>query len=226
MKYDKQIIEKAVEIRRSGGTYDSIRADLALNIPKSTLSGWLRDLPESEQIRYQNKARDLTNLQRARSSSIEYYRKRRESLEALSLADNQYLKSALNNSESMKIALSMLYLGEGTKNPRRGCVTFGNSDPETIQLFLKLFRVTYCATESKFRVTVLCRGDQDGDALSRYWSGITGIPLERFYRPRYDQRTLGKPTKKKEYPGVCVISYFSTEALRDILASIKILKGP
>ena len=109
----------------------------------------------------------------------------------------------------------MLYLGEGAKN-QRGSLMFGNSDPFIISLFLYLLRYCYNIDESKFRCTLQCRADQNSRKLEKFWFQITKIPLSQFYKARIDPRTIGKPSKKLEYKGVCRIDYFSAEIFTEL----------
>ena len=50
------------------------------------------------------------------------------------------------------------------------------------------------------------RADQNIKSLQNYWSRLTGISLKNFYKTIPDPRTIGKPTKKKDYKGVCVVT--------------------
>lgn len=109
----------------------------------------------------------------------------------------------------------MLYLCEGSKR-NGGSLCFGNSDPTIIRLFLRLFRICYPVDEGKFRCTVQCRADQDLKQLPLFWSKVTQIPLNQFYRSRVDQRTIGLPTKKVDYKGVCRIDYFSAAIYNEL----------
>src|SRR5690606_29339866 len=65
-----------------------------------------------------------------------------------------------------KVALVMLYLGEGSK--KGSSLTFGNSNPDVISLFLKLLRGVYDLDSKKFRCTLQCRADQDVKKLERF----------------------------------------------------------
>lgn len=141
------------------------------------------------------------------------------------LADNRPLLQHLDSLPTAKIALAMLYLGEGSKNPKRSALVFGNSDPEVIALFLSLFRKCYQLDERKLRCTVQCRADQDTAQLKRFWVKITGVPSSQFYEAQVDQRTVGKPSKKLAYKGVCRVDYLSAEIFHDILQTIRVLKG-
>jgi len=45
----------------------------------------------------------------------------------------------------------------------------------------------------------------------RFWSRYTQISLKNFYKTKPNSRTKGKPTKQKDYRGVCVVTLGSTE---------------
>lgn len=87
---------------------------------------------------------------------------------------------------------------------------FGNSDPLIIKMFVALMRRCYKLDESKFRVTVQCRADQDTGLLEKFWSEVTQIPVSQFYTAMVDRRTIGKKSRKIDYKGVCRIDYFSS----------------
>lgn len=139
---------------------------------------------------------------------------------------NSSLKEDFNDIHVKKIALAMLYLGEGSKGVRRQ-VRLGNSDSFVIELFMSLMRECYNADESKFRCAVQCRADQDEQKLKIFWSKVTKVPLTQFYNSRIDKRTIEIPTLKLDYKGVCNIDYFSSEVFLELMQIPKIIfKGP
>ena len=75
---------------------------------------------------------------------------------------------------------------------------------------LNMLRRHYDIDERKWRVRVTHRWDQDGEALNRYWSEITRIPLKQFYSSYADKRTKGTPTGRSHYKGVCCVQYGDT----------------
>lgn len=77
-----------------------------------------------------------------------------------------------------------------------------------IKLFIALLRRCYQIDEAKFRLTLQCRADQQQSRLLRFWGDTTQIPITQHYKPIIDKRSIGKPTQKPEYKGVCVIEYF------------------
>ncbi|OGI82361.1 hypothetical protein A3G53_01240 [Candidatus Nomurabacteria bacterium RIFCSPLOWO2_12_FULL_44_11] len=105
----------------------------------------------------------------------------------------------------LKMILSVLYLGEGTKWKGHSGMVLGSSDPNIILLYIKLLEICYGINHKKLKCRVSYRADQNLKSLERYWSKITGIPLSNFYKTKFDPRTIGKPTKNKKYRGVCVI---------------------
>jgi hypothetical protein len=121
-----------------------------------------------------------------------------------------------------KVVLTALYLGEGSKT-RKGSLAFGNSDPYIISLFLNLLRKCYKIDEKKFRCTIQCRADQNIKNLEEFWTSVTKIPLVQFYKARIDPRTIGKPSKKLDYKGVCRIDCFSGEIYLELMQIPKII---
>ncbi len=212
--------KKAVALRRSGFTYPEISKRLG-GIPKSTLSYWLGDLPLSLQANslIQEKKNNALSLLQKKGVAANH-KKRAVYLEELE-NQNRELVSLIRDINVAKIALAMLYLGEGGKN--RDAVCFGNSDPKIISIFLGLLRATYPIEEKKFRLTVQCRADQDIQMLEKFWSGITQIPKAQFYKAQIDARTKGRPTKKQNYKGVCRIDYFSAHVFNELTVIAKLI---
>ena len=185
-------------------TYSEIQKGMDLYIPKSTLSIWCQGvtLPlwYEEKVRELNKS-SLTKAQRYAWAQIK--RKRELFLEAVSREAKSILKRF--NQDGLKIALAMLYLGEGAKWRSHSGLVLGNSDPEVICLYISLLRECYKIETHKLKCRVSYRADQNIHELENYWSKITGITQENFYKTKPDPRTIGKRTLNPDYKGVCVI---------------------
>lgn len=194
-----------------------INSTLGTKIPKSTLSNWCCGIPLPNS--YQRKVRDynLANLKVAREIALDGQRKKRNEYLNLIRNRNNHLSQLIKSRDVAKIALAVLYLGEGQKNIKKGSLMFGNSDPLIVKLFLDLLRHCFNIDDRKFRCTLQCRADQDIKKLEKFWSKITKIPLSQFYKVQVDPRTKGKPSKKIDYKGVCRIDYFSAEVLIELL---------
>lgn len=220
---------KVINERKDGKTYGEIRAILKIRIPKSTLSYWCKgvNLPAE----YQNRIKKIVKQsgQKGRLIAVAVNKAKREKYLAALWDKNKHLAAKLKDKDTARIALAMLYMGEGAKH-RKGALLLGNSNPYIIKAFLSLLRHCFRFEENRFRCTLQCRADQNVKKLELFWSKVTQIPLTRFYKARIDPRTVGKPTKKKDYLGVCRIELFSADVYNEICSIIKILeslyKGP
>ncbi len=220
-----QLKDKAIKLRLAGKTYSEINKSLGVAVPKSTLSGWCSRVLLSKDLNARLVTRQRLRIGLGSLRAAQTKRARRQSYLDSLFKKNRYLFKLLYKHESAKLVLTALYLGEGSKNARRGAVTFGNSDPKTIALFLRLFRRCYELDGTKFRCTVQCRADQNVPQLEKFWHEVTEIPLSQFYGSRIDKRTIGQKSIKPDYKGVCRIDYFSAEVLNDILEAIKVITG-
>jgi len=213
---------EAIKLRKEEKTYSEIRQILKKTIPKSTLSYWCRNIPLPFGYQKRIKAYNIFNLNKARKIALAVHKIKREQYLKSVSARVQHLPKILKNKDVAKIALAILYLGEGSKT-QRGSLMFGNSDPVIIELFLRLLRKCYAVDESKFRCTLQCRADQDINNLEKFWSKITKIHLRQFYKARVDPRTINKPSKKLDYKGVCRIDYFSADIFTELRKIAEIL---
>lgn len=214
---------KVISLRKSGRTYGEIRKEIGQIIPKSTMSEWCRGVYLNSEQRRTIDERIKENCQKGREVACMVNARRRQEYLNSIVNRNKYLIKIFRNKDVAKIALSMLYLGEGYK---KNALRFGNSDSFTISLFLNLLRKCYKIDENKLRCTILCRADQNINKLEMFWQNITNIPSCQFYKTRIDPRTIGKPSKKLDYNGVCVIDYFSTDIFWDLIKIPKVIFGP
>lgn len=199
-----------IQLRKQGKSYSEIQKEIQKPLPKSTIATWCRDVRVPKKFLDINRERSRLGLARAREASLISRKLQRGTLVDLIDAGNKELPGLLKNKNIAKISLALLYLAEGSKS-KRGSLMFGNSDPEIVRLFMKLLRQSYVVDETKFRCTLQCRADQDIVTVEKFWAKITKIPLKQFYKPQIDSRTLGRPTKKENYKGVCRIDYFSSK---------------
>lgn len=205
--HPEEIKLKACKLRSQGFSYSEIQAALSYPIPKNTLSGWFRGISLSKQSeeRIIQKIRD--SGARGIAKAWEVNKAKRERLINDTL---KRLSEEIKNIDELtaKIILSILYLGEGRK--KGGFISFGNSDPKIIKLFLSLLRSVFVIDENKLRGNVQYRADQDLGELKAFWSNETKIPLSQFHKGLMDKRTIDKPTKRLEYKGVFVVIYCSS----------------
>lgn len=214
-------MKSAIALRKTGKSYSEISKILG-GIPKGSLSYWLSDIPLSLNQRTKLQKSTLRKLVQARKKSVAVRRQRRNEYFQNIYFQHQALSTWLKKKEPALLVLATLYLAEGGKT-QRGALSFGNSDPGVIRLFLQLLRFCYKIDESKFRCTVQGRADQDFTKLERFWSVTTRIQKSQFYKARVDPRSKGERTKKVHYKGVCRIDYFSAPVFHDLMIIGEIL---
>jgi len=220
MRQEKSLV---IALRAKGMTYREIQDQLGIEIPKGTISHWCANVQMSKKHKKRIETLNFNNLKQGRKRALEAKKELRALREQEFLSKNQpLLDMYLNEAPVRKIFLAILHLAEGHK--RASTVVFGNSDPEIIAMFVDLLRSTYKIDENRFRVTVQCRADQNTKKLTLFWSKITQVPLTQFYKPQIDKRTLGIPTKKKGYMGVCRIDYLSAIVDQELKYVARMLK--
>ncbi len=231
-RYEASTKDEVRRLRSIGKTYTEINQLLELQLSKSTLSVWCRNvkLPLS----YPQKVISLNkmNLNKARKLAHKANVIKRESYLRHIHSINTPIAEGIENINTAKIALAMLCLGEASKSGSGTSFYFGNSDPRIILLFIELLKRCFDFDINKARCTVQCRADQDTIYLEDYWAKLTNIPKNLFYKSRIDQRTVGKPTKKTDYKGVLRIDYFDSkvrhelESLANLVYNRLITEGP
>lgn len=214
--------QEIIKLRTQGFSYSEISFKVGKAIPKSTLAYACKGviLSNKQKNRIRNKIN--ASLVVARQKSALLAKVKRTEREYKLLQKNRFLGKIIQRVDVAKIALAMLFLGEGSKT-HTATVMFGNSNPVIIALFLRFLRKCYSLDESKFRCTVQCRADQNIEELKKFWAMITKIPLKQFYKIQIDPRTIGKPLKNADYKGVCRIDYLSAELVADLHQTIKII---
>lgn len=204
-----QIKSKIIILRKKGKTFSEINSILGLKLAKSTISYICRNIVLPDW--YNDKVQVISSLNLKRARETAFILQKNMKAQKVSNIDEKvhHLIPFLGNNNVAKIVLSVLYAAEGSKGDR-GALMFGNSDPYLVKLFLTMLRQTFNIEERKFRCTVQGRADMDFSYLENFWSKVTQIPKNNFYKPQIDKRTIGKVSKKQGYKGVCRIDYFSS----------------
>ena len=145
---------------------------------------------------YNVKIKELNNKNFVKAQAMAHAsikRKRELHLEKVRRDATTVLKKF--NQDGLKVALAMLYLGEGTKWKSHSGLSLGSSDPNIILLYISLLKKCYKIEPQILKCRVSYRADQNIDELEEYWSTITGISRENFYKTKPDPRTKGKKQK-------------------------------
>ncbi|MFJ8842777.1 hypothetical protein ACIRFF_07725 [Streptomyces cyaneofuscatus] len=175
--------EKARELRLQGMTYDQIQVELGCS--KSSISLWVRDLPKPERKRSREESSAIGR--RGWEATLQRRDAERQAQKQKAAAE----VGAMTDRELFLLGVG-LYWAEGTKSkPYRTQerVTFVNSDPGMIEVFLAWLRLLGVDDEH-LRFHVLIHETADVAAAEQFWAELTGAEPSAF----------GKTSLKKHAP--------------------------
>ncbi|MFI6940264.1 hypothetical protein ACIBI4_13400 [Streptomyces sp. NPDC050418] len=196
---------KAREFRLKGMTYDEIQVELGVS--KSSISLWVRDLPKPERRKAAEQAR-LANRMRWEHELAVRDRQRKQTKETA--------KKAIGSLSARELFLVgvALYWAEGCKDKpydRREAVTFVNSDPSMIQIYMAWLDLLGIERE-RLRFAVMIHENADVAGAERYWAELV----------RADRSAFTKTTLKKHNPKT--VRKNTGDTYRGCLV-VKVLKG-
>jgi hypothetical protein len=197
--------DKARELRLQGWTYDQIQVELGCS--KSSISLWVRDLPKPERRDPSEQAKLASRKRWEHELAV-----RDEARQRTKEAAKQAI-GGLSARELFLVGVG-LYWAEGTKDKpydRRENVTFVNSDPGMIQVYLSWLDLLRVERE-RLRFNVMIHENADVPGAEQYWADLVGA----------DRSTFNKTTLKKHNPKTVRKNIGDT--YRGCLV-IKVLKG-
>jgi len=184
-------------------------------VSKSTISKWVKNIELSPLAQ----ARIDSNYTKGQLASQKTIKEKtyRKNLEADIFAINK-LKNVNLFSELSLLLCTMIYQCEGSKSIKDS-VTFTNSDPDLIKTFLFLFRKSFDLDENKFRVLMHLHNYHNENLQKKFWSNITGIPIQKFLKTTNKVNT--GLYKKEDYQGCIQVRYKDVKIGRIISAVAK-----
>ncbi len=213
--------QKAIELRvKNRLSYSAIQKEL--NVPKSTLSYWLKeyslDEREIKELQRINWVKGEASRERFRNAM----RRKHDQLE-LEVYSQQRKKLISIKKESFFVAGLMLYLGEGDKK-NKARVGLANADPDVIKFFIKWIRDFLKLDKEKIRAELHLYENMDIENEKLFWEKITNLPKNQFYKTQIRKVKNGKFGYQEPYRhGTCSIIFASTEKKREIMMAIKAL---
>jgi hypothetical protein len=113
----------------------------------------------------------------------------------------------------------LLWWAEGTKTGRS--VQLVNSSPDLIKIYVFFLRSIGIAPEQlSAKIKVMDRSQVQ--EVQRYWSKLTGIPLEKFTKPIVRGKKVEE--RYKEHKGCLTVTYCSINLKRQMETKIEELK--
>lgn len=191
---------RARELRLQGWTYDRIEAELGCS--RSSVSLWVRDLPKPERRRTPEEAAAI-----ARRGWEAKLRVRDEERRRAKEAAKQEVGD-LSPRELFLIGVG-LYWAEGSKDKpydRRESVTFVNSDPGMIKVYLAWLDLLGVERE-RLRFAVMIHENADVTGAEQYWAERVGAGRSAFNKTtlkRHNPKTVRKNVGES-YRGCLVI---------------------
>ncbi len=189
MAHASTIRDKVFKLRKEGNSYKYISEKTGIS--KSTLSGWLFDVP------YTPNETTIERIGEARAASGRA--KARIKIESIEKAGEEAKKDI---GELTKRDLFMLgigiYIGEGTKT--HNIVRVINSDPKIIKFTVKWFKEVCGLSTENFRIRLFLYPDNNVKQCIKFWSEISGIPIKQFQKTHIDERKDKKIFKRGKLP--------------------------
>jgi hypothetical protein len=192
MRLDK---DQAIKLRCSGKSYSQISK--LLNIPKSTLSVWLKNISLSEKAKATIKSRTnapaiLKLIERNKNQTV-LAKERHEEIYQQAIKEAHKLLD-----DPLFIAGNSLYWAEGYKkgweNSKWKSIDFANADAEMIKIMMLFFKKFLKVSGDDIKVQIMLHNKLDEQKAINYWHSITKVPKENFFKPSY---TISKASKSK-----------------------------
>jgi len=220
--YDGSIKVEAVKLRKQGLSYNEI--SVKLHVAKSTLSLWLKNIPGFEKIKENN----IKRAKQTWSKNIIEYNKKRtaEHLKNRVFEIDRYSKDIKKISQDDLFYLGIaLYLAEGGKTEKSN-LRFANSDPAVIRIIMEFFRNNCCIRPEAVNARIHLYEQKRYEETLDFWSKITGIDKNRFWKPQLAISKSSKKTKglrKLEY-GTLHLTICNAELNRKVHGWMKGIK--
>jgi predicted transcriptional regulator len=182
-----KLIEKniAIELRHRGYAINKIASEIG--VAKSSVSLWVRNVKLTNEQTENLKSLPFTTsaIENRRRSRLKNEFEKRQSI--ISTAKSEIIN--IDNYNLWLIGV-MLYWAEGGKTQRM--VRFSNGDPKMIKIIMKFFEIVCKVPAEKFRGHIHIHQSLDSNSAENYWSSISGIPLNQFFK------TYRKPNKSSQ----------------------------
>jgi hypothetical protein len=203
--------DEVIKLRKEGTSIGVINK--RYGIPKSTLSCWFRKIRLNKRQKNKIYKEASIKMDNARKKALLWHHSQKESrlLKAKLEADSVINKINTNDISVIELALSFLYLGEGSKN---NLTSMGNTNPLVLNFFIKATKCIYPFAKLG-RCQLHLRSDQNQLNAIKYWSKELGIDKSQFDFVK-DKR-IAKSKTYPHYHGVCVARFTEVAIQRRLL---------
>ncbi len=186
---------EAIKLRRAGKSYSQIKE--ILGVSKSTLSGWLSNMPLSKQ-RLNELQRNHQVIEKIRSAKLKTRNTR------LTQVRNTVLKQITPLSKrELLIAGFFLYWAEGGKT-KTYTATLSNTDPRMIRAFIKWLKLLEVSLD-KMYIRLHLYADMNEVKEIEYWSKELKVTKDHFRQSYIKKSKLSDLTYISRGHGTCNI---------------------
>ena len=204
---------KAIQLRLEGNSYSEIKKQI--DVSKSSLSLWLRDIPlTNKQIR-----RIKNNKEKAIERFRETMRHKREKRLSGYYKKQKKRWFPFSNREQFLTGL-FLYWGEGNKASQHS-ISISNTDPGVLKFSLHWMRKSLKIPSQSIKVYLQLYSDMNVEEAINFWSMELGIPKNQFNKPYIKVSTRSLIDQKGFGYGTCNIVAQNTRIKENILMTIK-----
>ena len=187
MKVDEK--KKAIALREKGVSMGEIAK--TLGVAKSSVSYWVRDiaLTRNQKEKLNKNGHSINAIEKRRIARISNTQRKREVI--MKDAGDEVLRLLDEPLWCIGVAL---YWGEGGKTQQTARVA--NSDPAVIKIMMQFFELYSGVKKEAYHGHVHTFSHLNAPRAEKYWSSISGIPMNKFYKTYSKQSSASK--KKRE----------------------------
>jgi hypothetical protein len=212
-KLDKQ---KAIVMRKKGMSYSQIKEKL--KISKSTLSGWLSDMPLSEKRIRELQADSPIRIERYRNTM----RAKRDAKNKIAYQNIAKKIGDISDREFL-IAGLFLYWAEGSKT-KNFSIGLTNTNPTMLILFIRWLKF-FDVSKSKLKVHLHLYSDMNIKKQMNFWSRTLNIPLSQFRKPYIKKTKLSSITYTNGFgQGTCSVILDNGIICSEVLMGIQYIQ--
>lgn len=216
--------EKAIFLRTQGMSYSEIAKSVG-SVPKSTLSYWCKDIRMSLAAERRLKSNATRGFEKG-LSRFNKQRSQRIKEENITVMKYSQAEISVLSPKMLMLVGAALYWGEGYKRQPKDLtpyVSFGNTDPSMVKIFMRFLRETLSVPENKIRAKIQIHTNVNSERAISFWNKVTGIPRERLrITHQVSKASKGKrPGNRQPYGTVEVI----VSSRRDFFRIVGLIKG-
>jgi len=178
--------EKARALRRRGWSYNKIIANT--KVAKSTVSVWCKDirLSNTQKRALVSNSRKIIGQRLGAKANHD-----KRVLEIASVRGSAKEEITSLDRNALHVAGTMLYWAEGTKTKNTAIC---NSDPRIIKFMVVWIKNIFGIHPRQLTAGLHIHYQDDEKKIKRYWSKLTGIPLQNFSKSFIKPKGTGHRT--------------------------------